>query len=270
MKSSTFCKRTYPQGSDPWIRPLWISLVLACGVVAAEPADPYARQRAALVGEIAADVRATRSYLDTEALDPAVLDAMGSVPRHRFVREGDIEHAYENRPLPIGHGQTISQPYIVASMTHALQLPEWSRAHEGATPKVLDVGTGSGYQAAVLAEMGAEVVSIEREEELAELARTRLDKLGYSVNVIVGDGSNGAPDEAPFAGIVVAAAAPEVPRPLVEQLVPDGRLIIPVGPRYEQSIILVRPSNSPPGFTQQTIEPAVFVPLLGEHGFHER
>jgi protein-L-isoaspartate(D-aspartate) O-methyltransferase len=133
---------------------------------------------------------------------------------------------------------------------------------------VLDVGTGSGYQAAVLAEMGAEVVSIERDEELADRARGLLAELGYSVKVIVGDGSGGISDEAPYAGIVVAAAAPSVPVPLVEQLLPDGRLVIPIGTRREQSVTLVRPTDD--GFIQDVIEPAVFVPLLGKHGFHDR
>ena len=133
--------------------------------------------------------------------DPEVLRAMRAVPRDRFVPADLKRPAYDDGALPIGHGQTISQPYIVASMTQALALTAWSRAHAGARPKVLDVGTGSGYQAAVLAEMGAEVVSIEREPELAESARRRcLLELGYRVRVVVGDGSAGLSAEAPFAG----------------------------------------------------------------------
>jgi protein-L-isoaspartate(D-aspartate) O-methyltransferase len=133
---------------------------------------------------------------------------------------------------------------------------------------VLDVGTGSGYQAAILAALGAQVVSVELEEELAQAARLRLIGLGYDVKVLVGDGSRGVPEEAPFAGIVVAAAAPEVPVPLVEELEPDGRLVLPIGSRLEQVITLVR--RAPDGFTREPIEPAVFVPLLGEHGFGSR
>jgi protein-L-isoaspartate(D-aspartate) O-methyltransferase len=197
--------------------------------------------------------------------DSRVLEAMRAVPRERFVPPEMESSAYDDGALPIGCGQTISQPYIVASMTQALSLDEWSAAHEGARPKVLDVGTGSGYQAAVLAELGAEVVSIEREADLSQGAAEVLADLGYEVKLVVGDGSNGVPEDAPFAAILVAAAAPAVPLPLVEQLEPDGRLVVPVGDRYGQTITLVRRSDG--GFTQQSLEPAVFVPLVGEHGF---
>ena len=200
--------------------------------------------------------------------DAAVLRAMRAVPRERFVPREVAAMAYTDGALPIGKGQTISQPYIVARMTQALGLPEWQSAHGGQRPRVLDVGTGSGYQAAVLAEMGARVISIEREDSLAHDARERLAALGFEVTVIVADGSGGAPTDAPFAGIVVAAAAPAVPQPLVEQLLPDGRLVIPIGGRWEQEILLVRPT--PDGFTRELVEPAVFVPLIGEHGFRER
>ena len=179
-----------------------------------------------------------------------------------------VTRAYEDRALPIGFGQTISQPYIVAFMTQALALSQWQAAHEGARPKVLDVGTGSGYQAAILSALGAEVVSVELEAELANRARLRLIGLGYDVKVVAGDGSRGVPQEAPFAGILVAAAAPVVPVPLVEQLLPDGVLVVPIGSRSEQVITLVR--RTPDGFAQQPLEPAVFVPLLGEHGFGSR
>jgi protein-L-isoaspartate(D-aspartate) O-methyltransferase len=197
--------------------------------------------------------------------DQTVLRAMRSVPRERFVPPDLVARAYEDGALPIGSGQTISQPYIVALMTEALALGAWSEAHDGQRPKVLDVGTGSGYQAAVLAALQADVVSIEREPELAERARDRLEELGYEVKVIVGDGSAGAPDEAPFAGIVVAAAAPDVPPPLVDELEADGRLVIPIGSRLDQTVTLVQPRNG--GFSRTPIETAVFVPLLGEHGF---
>lgn len=197
--------------------------------------------------------------------DEEVLRAMRAVPREKFVPPELRRSAYADGALAIGHGQTISQPYIVASMSQTLALAAWRAAHQGEQPKVLDVGTGSGYQAAVLAEMGAVVVSIEVEPELAKGARRVLDQLRYAVDVRIGDGSAGVPEEAPFAGIVVAAAAPQIPVPLVEQLLPDGRLVLPLGTRWEQVITLVRRTTD--GFTQEPVEPAVFVPLLGEHGF---
>ena len=200
--------------------------------------------------------------------EAAVLAAMRAVPREQFVPPSLAKHAHDDGALPIGYGQTISQPYIVARMTQALALGDWAAAHTGARPKVLDVGTGSGYQAAILAALGAEVVSVELEDELAEQARHRLMSLGYDVKVICGDGSRGVPEEAPFAAIVVAAAAPDIPVPLVEQLLPDGRLVLPIGSRLEQVITLVRRTTD--GFTREPIEPAVFVPLLGEHGFGSR
>lgn len=200
--------------------------------------------------------------------DPLVLAAMRAVPRERFVPPDLVRQAYDDGALPIGHGQTISQPYIVARMTETLALTGWREAHDGARPKVLDVGTGSGYQAAILAAMGALVISVELEAELADRARLRLIGLGYDVKVVAGDGSRGVPEEAPFAAIVVAAAAPDVPLPLVEQLLPDGRLVVPIGSRWEQVITLVQPTAD--GFVRQPLEPAVFVPLLGEHGFGGR
>ncbi|MEP7379052.1 MAG: protein-L-isoaspartate(D-aspartate) O-methyltransferase [Chloroflexota bacterium] len=200
--------------------------------------------------------------------DPLVLAAMRAVPRDRFVPPDLARQAYEDGALPIGHGQTISQPYIVARMTQALGLTDWPQMHDGARPKVLDVGTGSGYQAAILAALGAEVVSVELEPELAENARLRLIGLGYDVKVVVGDGSGGVSEEAPFAAIVVAAAAPQVPGPLVEQLLPDGILVLPIGSRSEQVLTQVRPA--PEGFVSAQLEAAVFVPLLGEHGFSSR
>jgi protein-L-isoaspartate(D-aspartate) O-methyltransferase len=200
--------------------------------------------------------------------DRAVLAAIRAVPRERFVPPHLTASAYDDGALPIGRGQTISQPYIVASMTQTLGLNVWSEAHNGERPKVLDVGTGSGYQAAVLAQLGAEVVSIERDSKLAEAARELLGELGYDVKVVVGDGSAGLPADAPYAGIIVAAAAPAIPVPLVEQLLPDGRLVIPIGDRRDQTITLVRRTDD--GYIQEPIEPAVFVPLVGEHGFDER
>jgi len=189
------------------------------------------------------------------------------VPRHRFVPDYLAASAYADNALPIGRGQTISQPFIVALMTEALALPAWRAAHPDQPLRVLDVGTGSGYQAAVLAEMGAQVISIERDAELAEAAERLLQELDYNVKVLVGDGSAGVPAEAPYAAIVVAAASPTVPVPLVEQLERDGRLVVPIGGRFEQQLVVVQPTDD--GFSTRPLEAAVFVPLVGEFGFRE-
>ena len=222
-------------------------------------------------GQTSAQLRAemVRAQLRARHIDDeAVLEAMARVPRERFVPPDLEPRAYDDNALPIGQGQTISQPYIVARMTQALHLAGWRAAHPERPLKVLDVGTGSGYQAAVLAELGADVVSIERERGLADAAKERLALLGYAVRIVVGDGSAGIPAEAPFAGIVVAAAAPDVPAPLVEQLDDDARLVLPVGGRWEQRMVAVQRRDGE--VVVETIEAAVFVPLLGEHGFPDR
>jgi protein-L-isoaspartate(D-aspartate) O-methyltransferase len=190
--------------------------------------------------------------------DQRVLDAMSRVPRELFVDERDRGRAYLDMPLRIGFGQTISQPYMVALIVQEADVLEGNR--------VLDIGTGSGYQAAVLAELGAEVHTIERIPELAERARERLRAAGYeNVSVHVGDGTLGLPEEAPFDAITVAAAAPEVPMSLYEQLVPGGRLVVPVGgPGGQRLEIVVR---SPEGPAVRRSVPCRFVPLLGEEGY---
>ena len=190
--------------------------------------------------------------------DDRVLDAMERVPRELFVPETLQEHAYDDAALPIGSGQTISQPYMVGRICAELAL----RGDE----KVLDVGTGSGYQAAVLAELADEVHTIERIPELAEEARKALAAAGYErVQVHVGDGSLGLPDEAPFTAIAVAAAAPGLPELLYEQLEPRGRLTVPVGGRWGQRLeVIVR---SPEGPAVVHSVPCRFVPLVGEQGF---
>ena len=185
---------------------------------------------------------------------PAVLDALTAVPRHRFVPEALAPRAYDDTPLPIGYDQTISQPYVVAFMTEAAAL----------TPdaKVLDIGTGSGYQAAVLAEIVSRVYSIEIVPELADRSRRLLADLGYgNVEVRTGDGYRGWPDEAPFDAIVVAAAPDHVPPALVEQLAVGARLVIPVG-RFTQEILIV--TKTAEGSTTEAVLPVRFVPMTGE------
>jgi protein-L-isoaspartate(D-aspartate) O-methyltransferase len=191
--------------------------------------------------------------------DERVLAAMERVPRELFVPEGLRRQAYADAALPIGGGQTISQPYMVARIVSELGL----RGSE----RVLDVGTGSGYQAAVLAELAGEVHSIERIPELAELARAALEAAGYAdrVHVHVGDGTRGLPEHAPYQAIAVAAAAPEMPPSLYDQLAERGRLVVPVGPLFEQLLqVIVR---SPEGPAVLRTVACRFVPLLGEEGF---
>ncbi|MGH8495692.1 MAG: protein-L-isoaspartate(D-aspartate) O-methyltransferase [Gammaproteobacteria bacterium] len=236
---------------------LMLLLLLATPAVLAAD-DDFRDEREALVTEIESDVRATSSYLGRDELDTAVLDSMRTVPRHRFVPDDEVDAAYENRPLPIGHGQTISQPYIVAIMTDLLEPAPGQR--------MLEVGTGSGYQAAVLAEIIESVRTIEIIEPLGESARRRLQELGYeNVEVRIGDGYYGWPEHAPYDGIVVTAVASHVPPPLLEQLKPGGRMIIPVGSRFlTQQLVLVEKSEEGSVTTQQIL-PVQFVPLTGGH-----
>lgn len=190
--------------------------------------------------------------------DPRVLDAMARVPRHEFVAERYRDQAYEDHPIPIGEGQTVSQPYIVALMLEAVSLEPSS--------KVLEIGTGSGYQTAVLAELSAHVFSIERHPLLAHEAEAVLARLGYTnVKVIVGDGSQGLPEFTPFDAIVVSAAAPRIPAALFEQLQEGGRMIIPVGPAEAQELQLVRKHEGQP--IVDRLEGCRFVPLIGGQGY---
>lgn len=190
--------------------------------------------------------------------DARVLQAMREVPRHLFVPHASRGEAYADRPLPIGEGQTISQPYMVAAMTAALALDPAAR--------VLEVGTGSGYQAAVLAALARQVVTIERRASLAEHAQAALAEAGVTnVRVVVGDGSQGLPDEAPFDGIIVTAGAPEVPQTLLQQLADGGRLVVPVGPSHYQTVTVVARNGSE--FVTSYGEGCVFVPLVGRYGW---
>ncbi len=190
--------------------------------------------------------------------DARVLAAMRKVPRHLFVPGDWSSSAYDDRPLPIGHGQTISQPYMVAIMTEALKL--------AGDEKVLEIGTGSGYQAAILGEIAGKVVTVERKTELKEAAECLLRELGCdNVDVVAGDGSKGYPPEAPYDAIVVTAGAPRVPKALVDQLAVGGRLVIPVGNSFHQTLTRVTKTDS--GTGTESLEGCVFVPLIGEYGW---
>jgi protein-L-isoaspartate(D-aspartate) O-methyltransferase len=210
--------------------------------------------------ESPAELDAARLHLRREleiqgVRDRRVLDAIGKVPRHEFVPPHQIAHAYENRPLPIGEGQTISQPFVVAAMSEALEL--------GGEERVLEIGTGSGYQAAILAELAAEVFTIEIVPSLAERAEGLLARLGYAnVHVRHGDGYAGWPEQAPFDAIVVTAAPDHVPEPLLEQLAEGGRMVIPVGPLHAQELILLTRDAS--GIRRSRFMDVRFVPMTGE------
>jgi protein-L-isoaspartate(D-aspartate) O-methyltransferase len=195
--------------------------------------------------------------------DPAVLAALGSVPRHLFIPEDERAGAYADRPLPIGSGQTISQPYIVALMTSLLELKPGAR--------VLEVGTGSGFQAAVLSRIAGEVYTIEILKPLAERARHTLADLGYrNVHVREGDGFQGWPEAAPFDGIIVTAAPPSVPEPLLRQLKVGGKLVIPVGNRDALQNLLVLTKRADGSFDRASVLPVRFVPMTGQAQKKER
>ncbi len=210
--------------------------------------------KADMLAEIAADARATRGYTGRDTLSPAVMAAMAAVPRHAFVEDFGERLAYANRPLPIGSGQTISQPFIVALMTDLLA--------PAAEHRVLEIGTGSGYQAAVLAELVAEVHTIEIIPALARESAERLTRLGYDqVRVRTGDGWHGWREAAPFDGIIVTAVGPEIPPALVEQLKPGGRLVLPVGPVHGAQNLTVVTRLAEGGMETRQVLPVAFVPL---------
>lgn len=192
--------------------------------------------------------------------DDRVLQAMFEVPRHEFVPAACREAAYDDRPIVIGEGQTISQPYIVAAMTEAARIEPGDKA--------LEIGAGSGYQAAILAHLGARVITLERSPWLAETARERLARLGYgAVLVVAGDGSGGYPAGAPYDAILVTAAAPKVPPALLDQLAEGGRLVIPVGTLYQQVLTLI--SKHGDKVSVRDLDPCQFVPLIGKQGWPE-
>ncbi len=203
------------------------------------------------------DTRRTAGYTRVSHINPAVLDAMATVRREEFVPDGARAVAYVNRPLPIGHGQTISQPFIVALMTHLLE--------PSAESRVLEIGTGSGYQAAVLAEVVDTVHTIEIVPELAKDAAARLERLGYdNVEVKVGDGWYGWPEAAPFDAIMVTAVGEDVPEKLVQQLRAGGRLVLPIGNDFDQNLAVVEKAEDGE-ITMRHVLPVRFVPLTGDH-----
>ena len=232
--------------------------LFAVTVPAAPAADEFTAQRRELIGDIAALARDTAAETGRPAFDARVMAVLGAVPRHRFVPPEQVHAAYRNRPLPIGYGQTISQPYIVALMTDLMQVKQ------GDT--VLEIGTGSGYQAAILAELAQTVCTIEIVEPLARQAAERLRALGHpQVRTRVGDGYYGWEDCGPFDSIIVTAAAGQVPPPLVKQLKPGGRMVIPIGaPFLTQQLMLVDKQPDGTIVTRQVL-PVRFVPLTGGH-----
>ena len=235
------------------MRPLLLGMIFIAAAAAAGDAD-YAGLRADLVDE----VRIYASYAGEEPFSDAVLAAIGRVERHKFVPPGEVRYAYENRPLPIGHGQTISQPYIVALMTDLIEPDDGD--------VVLEVGTGSGYQAAILSGLVEHVYSIEIIEALATEAGARLQRLGYdNVTTRLGDGYYGWKEHAPFDSIIVTAAASHVPPPLIEQLKPGGRMVIPVGGRFMTQLLLLLEKGDGGEVVTRQIAAVRFVPLTGEH-----
>jgi len=227
-------------------------------VIPAHASDSTEQARLELIRAIQQDVRETSLELNKSELDPRVMKAISRVPRHEFVPADEKHNAYENRPLPIGHGQTISQPYIVAVMTDMLNLEPGS--------KVLELGTGSGYQAAILAELASKVYTIEIVEPLGILAKKRLQRLGYdNVTTKIGDGYYGWEEHAPFDAIIVTAAASHIPPPLIKQLKPGGRMVIPVGSRFMMQQLLVVDKREDNKVVSKQVLPVVFVPVTGKH-----
>jgi protein-L-isoaspartate(D-aspartate) O-methyltransferase len=237
----------------------WLALAaLAALVAAAGAADSFDAARNRMVAEIREISREASVESGRPTLDPRVLEAMSRVPRHSFVPANLEDAAYENRPLPIGHGQTISQPFIVALMTDLMKL--------NAGDTVLEIGTGSGYQAAILAELVKSVYTIEIVEPLGEAARARLAALGYrNAEVRVGDGYYGWEAHAPFDAIMVTAAASHIPPPLVRQLKPGGRMVVPVGSPFLTQYLMLVEKRPDGGVTSRQILPVRFVPLTGGH-----
>ncbi len=249
------------QPGKPWATRLTLPLRLFAAIVSlaaafAVAAEDYAHQRSRMLEEIQQDVRMTGAEIGKTELDARVLAALSKVPRHEFVPQSYQAMAYDNRPLPIGYGQTISQPFIVAIMTDLLNLQK--------DAVVLEIGTGSGYQAAILAELASHVYTIEIVPELGRQAAERLRRLGYDqVDVKVGDGYYGWPEHAPFDAIIVTAAPTQIPPPLVQQLKPGGRLVIPVGGRFLTQYLVLVEKDAEGKIRTRELLPVQFVPLTG-------
>jgi protein-L-isoaspartate(D-aspartate) O-methyltransferase len=232
-----------------------IAALLLAGAAQPVAPDPETADRLEMVRTIEAIARESGGGATPITLDAAVLEAMRRVPRHAFVPAALRKLAYADRPLPIGYGQTISQPYIVALMTDLLRLAPHARA--------LEIGTGSGYQAAVLAELGHQVYTIEIVPGLAQQAATRLSDLGYhAVHVRQGDGYYGWPEAAPFDGIVVTAAASQIPPPLLEELKPGGRMVIPIGAAFLVQQLMLFEKLADGSIRTEALLPVAFVPLV--------
>jgi len=236
-----------------------LAVVLAsatAGVSTSAPAQNRLAERAAMIETIKGHARSAPSAVEGQGIDPAVLTTMGKVPRHLFVPDEQRSAAYGDRPLPIGYGQTISQPFIVALMTDLINV--------GLGDSVLEIGTGSGYQAAVLSPLAGKVYSIEIIPQLGERAAARLAELRYNnVEVKVGDGYYGWPARAPFDGIVVTAAASHIPPPLVEQLAKGGRMVVPVGGPFATQFLMLVEKRRDGSITTRQLLPVSFVPLRG-------
>lgn len=227
-------------------------------------AEKISPQMEGMLQDIAWEAAQCRSWTGRDSLDARVLEAIKQVPRHAFVPSHDADYAYHNGPIPIGHGQTISQPFIVALMSDLLlsELPG-----RGENQVVLEVGCGSGYQSAVLSLLVKQVYSIEIVPELAQEAAQRLQRMGFAnVTVRQGDGYHGWPEHAPFDGIIVTAAAPTIPPPLIEQLKPGGRMVIPVGLPYSRQDLLLVEKDQAGEILTRNLLPVAFVPLTGGHG----
>ena len=217
--------------------------------------DAYSKRQRQLLQEVTRDVSETSQFLDKARLEPATVEALAKVPRHEFVPLELRAHAYENRPLPIGQDQTISQPYIVAIMTDMLRLTPESR--------VLEIGTGCGYQAVKLAEIAARVVTLERVGTLADAASERLSSLGYgNISVIHADGNGGWPKEAPYDAIIVTAVAECVPEALLAQLKAGGRMVIPLGKPSSTQLLVLLEKACDGAITEKCHLPVAFVPLV--------
>ena len=237
---------------------VFVTVLMLLPATESVTANDRTAEHDALITKIEAGVRLTRGELGRNQLHPNVIKAMRDVPRHEFVPKSYQRQAYYDRPIPIGHGQTISQPYIVAIMTDLID-PEPG-------DKIFELGTGSGYQAAVLSKIVAKVYSMEIVEPLGKQAKAKLKQLGYdNIEVTIGDGYHGRPEDGPYDAIVVTAAGDHIPTPLVRQLKPGGKMIIPVGSSFFTQQLMLVTKGRDGSVSTQSILPVRFVPLTGKH-----